>query len=66
MNGQITEDQYKKEVKNFIGLSIDRVNVLFEPNLLVGGFSLIHIADNEKKWGSYLEYRVVCCTKIQS
>ena len=54
MHSHITEEEYRKEIENFIGLSIDKVNVLYDPKLLVGGFSLIHVLDDEKKEGQIL------------
>lgn len=54
MQTSITEQQYREEIKNFIGLSIDKVNILYDPRLHVGGFSLVHIIDDAKKQGQIL------------
>lgn len=54
MHKIISQDEYKKEINNFLNISIDEVSVFFDSNLLVGGFSLIHILDAEKKEGKSL------------
>jgi hypothetical protein len=54
MHTQITEQQYQQEIRHFVGLSIDRINILHIPSLHFGGFSLIHIIDEKKKQGKIL------------
>lgn len=55
MHTMLAPGNYIKEIENFIGLSIDEVNVFLEPRLFVGGFSLVNIIDSKRKIGRILE-----------
>lgn len=51
---KITEETYQQEIRNFINLSVDRVNILYDSNLCIGGFSLIHILNDQKQMAKIL------------
>lgn len=53
---KISFEEYQNEIKNFIGLSIDKVNILYDQYLFIGGFSLVHIVNDEKKEGKIVSF----------
>jgi hypothetical protein len=50
---KITQQEYEQEIRNFLGLKINKIYSFYDPNLFIGGLSLICL-DSKKKNSNFI------------